>query len=63
MVSEVQRRVVACKSVMEPIFDAVQAISDQCELELQQLAEAEWSNAKKEDAMKERYLRIGVSAS
>ena len=30
---------------------------------LQQLAEAERSNAKKEDAMKERYLRIGVSAS
>lgn len=63
MVAEVQRRFAACKSVMEPIFNAVQAISEQCEVELQQLAKAELRREEKKDAVKDSYRRIGVSTS
>lgn len=61
MVSEVQRRVNASTSVMEPILAAIQAISEQCEVELQQLVEAELRPEGEEDAVKESYRRIGVS--
>lgn len=61
MVAEVQRRVTARPSVMEPILAAIQAISEQCELELQQLMEAELKGEGGEDTVKESYRRIGVS--
>lgn len=61
MVAEVQRRVAASPSIMEPILTAIQAISEQCEVELQQLVEAERRTEGREDAMKESYRRIGVS--
>ena len=63
MVSEVQRRVNASPSVMDPILAAIQAISEQCEVELQQLVEAELRPEGEEDAVQESYRRIGVSVS
>lgn len=63
MVAEVQRRVTARPSVMEPILAAIQAISEQCGHELQQLMEAERKGDGGEDAVKESYRRIGVSGS
>ena len=61
MVAEVQRRLTASPSVMEPILTAIQAISEQCEVELQQLVEAEQRSEGREDAVNEGYRRIGVS--
>lgn len=61
MVAEVRRRVAASPSIMEPILAAIQAISEQCEVELQQLVETERRSEGQEDTMNESYRRIGVS--